>query len=224
LDVYLLNEQTYKNILPVQFRKNISELFDQLKEKRQSAYQDFAAVLNSDRYKKIMIDWIHFLNTKIIDIKTATKAVGQPVVLVVKPIILNQLEIVLNLGNQINEETEDKKVHDLRLECKKLRYLLEFFASLFPKKRMDTFIDHLKILQDNLGKFNDYSVQQNFLQGYLKQHIISDENDTHTIAGIGALIGILYDKQMQTRREFSIRYAQFASKENITIAMKMFKS
>lgn len=224
LDVYLLNEQMYKKMLPIQFRKSISGLFGQLKDERQSTYQDFVIMLNSNRYKKIMTDWVNFIDTKMIDPKITPQKAGQPIAVVIKPIIYNQLEIVLKLGDKITEETEDKKVHDLRLECKKLRYLLEFFTSLFPKKRMDTFIGHLKNLQDNLGKFNDYSVQQNFLQGYLKQHMVSDLDGKQTITALGALIGILYNKQMQTRCEFSRRYSQFASEENITMAIKMFKS
>ena len=54
----------------------------------------------------------------------------------------------------------DEDLHNLRIDCKKLRYLLEFFTSLFPKTQMKLLIKQLKQLQDNLGDFNDLSVQQ----------------------------------------------------------------
>jgi CHAD domain-containing protein len=45
--------------------------------------------------------------------------------------------------------------HELRKELKKLRYAAEFSGSLFPAKRVETFIRRLKRLQDIFGDLND---------------------------------------------------------------------
>jgi CHAD domain-containing protein len=224
LDVYLLNEKIYKNTIPDQFKKPLSFLFDQLRDERKNAHQDFVDLLNSQRYKNIINGWQKFLDFETIDNDTTPRKAKHPIILLAKPIILNQLKMILKLGSEINDETEDKKVHILRLECKKLRYLLEFFSSLFPKNRVVKFIDHLKILQDNLGKFNDYSIQQEFLQKYLRQLSLTNIKNRQLIAALGALIGVLYDRQLKTRQEFSICCSQFTSPENINLAMKLFKN
>ncbi len=70
------------------------------------------------------------------------------------------------------QDTEDEVVHQLRINCKKLRYLMEFFAPLFPENEIKTLIKALKLLQDNLGNFNDYSVQQIFLRQVLNEKMV----------------------------------------------------
>ena len=45
--------------------------------------------------------------------------------------------------------------HALRKELKKLRYAVEFFAPLFPSKRVDPFLKRLKRLQTVFGNLND---------------------------------------------------------------------
>ena len=51
-----------------------------------------------------------------------------------------------------------EQVHDLRKDAKKLRYLLECFASLLPTSRRKAFVKRLKALQDNLGEHQDAEV------------------------------------------------------------------
>ena len=45
--------------------------------------------------------------------------------------------------------------HSMRISFKKLRYSLEFFATLLPKKRLATYLAALAQLQDQLGLIND---------------------------------------------------------------------
>ena len=222
LDVYLLNETMYKSMLPLRMRESISILFNQLNLERKSAHQQFADLINNVRYNNIIKSWQNFLDS---DTKNQTNnpiEARLPIIKIVKPVIREQLNTVLNLGSAINDNTEDEKIHELRIECKKLRYLLEFFISLFPQNKIETFINHLKILQDNLGKFNDFSIQQEFLQNYIIKLPVLNDKNKQVIAAVGALIGILNDRQVKTRQEFAIRYAQFASSENFALAMKLF--
>ncbi len=46
-------------------------------------------------------------------------------------------------------------LHELRKDCKRLRYAAEFFQPLFPDKSARRFIRHLSELQDALGLLND---------------------------------------------------------------------
>ena len=49
-------------------------------------------------------------------------------------------------------------LHELRKDCKRLRYAAEFFASLFPAKPAKRFIRRLSRLQEELGLLNDATV------------------------------------------------------------------
>ena len=46
-------------------------------------------------------------------------------------------------------------LHELRKDCKRLRYAAEFFGTLFPTKRVRRWLDRLSDLQEELGLLND---------------------------------------------------------------------
>ena len=53
------------------------------------------------------------------------------------------------------ENMSDDALHELRLAVKKLRYAVDFFQSLYPKKKAKAYRKHLAGLQDSLGYLND---------------------------------------------------------------------
>ena len=52
------------------------------------------------------------------------------------------------------------KLHELRIAAKKLRYVCEFFADLYPRKKVKRFLSTLSVLQDELGAVNDAAVSR----------------------------------------------------------------
>jgi CHAD domain-containing protein len=73
-------------------------------------------------------------------------------------------------------------MHKLRIECKKLRYAAEFFRPLF--EGMDTFISHMKGLQDLLGTMNDVAVTRHLLD-----ELLTGQTDQEVSVYAGGLIG-----------------------------------
>jgi CHAD domain-containing protein len=63
------------------------------------------------------------------------------------------LRIVKNVKKP--RRLDDAAWHRLRIACKKLRYALEFFAPLLPRKRLNRYQEGLVAFQELLGKFND---------------------------------------------------------------------
>jgi len=59
-----------------------------------------------------------------------------------------------------------KDLHDLRIACKRLRYLLEIFGIAFVED-LEPFIDEVKGLQDLLGDIHDCDVQIPMLEDHL---------------------------------------------------------
>jgi triphosphatase len=55
---------------------------------------------------------------------------------------------------------DDAARHHLRIEAKKLRYGAEALASLYGEKRVERYLDRLKVLQDVLGKLNDLATAE----------------------------------------------------------------
>ncbi len=61
-----------------------------------------------------------------------------------------------------------RELHDMRIACKRLRYLLEIFEIAFPAD-LGPFIDEIKDLQDLLGEIHDRDVQVPMLLDHLER-------------------------------------------------------
>ena len=61
-----------------------------------------------------------------------------------------------------------RQLHDMRIACKRLRYLLEIFEIAFTAD-LGPFIDEIKELQDLLGDIHDRDVQVPMLHDHLER-------------------------------------------------------
>ncbi len=117
-------------------------------------------------------------------------------------------------GTAIRPGTPATSLHQLRKTCKKLRYLNEFFQNLYPKNKVRELISSLKILQDNLGEFQDLVVQRISLQ----QFILAMEEETgltsETRHAMELLVFKLEQRNKQVRIEFAERFEKFSSASN----------
>ena len=223
LDVYLLNEATYKAMLPAMLRDDIDPLFDHLREKRSKAFQEVITGLDSRKYKRILQDWDVFLNEPRQDSPTASNA-DLPIVDLARKRIYKKYLRTVKDGNLILENTEDEMLHLLRIECKKLRYLLEFFSSLFPRKKVNVLIEQLKRLQDNLGDFNDFCVQEEYLLNIAEELPATDQESKKTLVAIGSLIGTLGREKHTAKDAFAKTFTAYASPANKTSFRELFAS
>ena len=85
----------------------------------------------------------------------ATEKSEIPVLPGVAAIILNRLEKIIEKGLAVKTSSPDPVLHKVRIQCKKLRYLLDFFCSEFPGGKVSKVLRDLKKIQDALGDFND---------------------------------------------------------------------
>ncbi|MFQ5628214.1 MAG: CHAD domain-containing protein [bacterium] len=223
LDVYLLHADEYKNMLPIQLRAEIDPLFDKLEEEREKALQNVTAVLDSPEYTVILRDWQAFLNQPPATTVTAPNA-AVPVIRLAKKRIHKRYGLIIKNGSEITATSEDRLFHRLRIECKKLRYLLEFFSSLFAIEKVNYLIKQLKKLQDNLGRFQDLCVQEEELQNFIDAISLKNHRARKTIAAIGSLIGTLDREKQTVRAQFAEIIAEFASDGNSKVFQELFKS
>jgi CHAD domain-containing protein len=223
LDVYLLKEKTYKAMLPPILRADIDPLFDHLRKKRSRSLEMFIRALKAKKYAKIMNDWEIFLNKPLTDSAEALNA-KLPIIDLARTRIHKKYRSVVKAGKKILKNTEDEMLHVLRIHCKKLRYLMEFFSSLFPSTKISTLIGQLKKLQDNLGDFNDLRVQRDYLLDIIEELPMAQPSSKRTFAAIGSLVGAL-DKEKQTVKDaFTKTFKDFESPANRALFQELFTS
>ncbi len=221
LDVYLLEEETYREMLPQALQPGLDAVFSRLKSERRRALNDMVQVLDAPEYLDLMDSWAAFLQSEQ---SRAGTDPAVPAISLARKIIFKRFKQVLKRGQAIGDDTPDEALHNLRIDCKKLRYLLEFFASFFPKDKMDKLIGYMKKLQDNLGDFNDLSVQQQELMAYLNEVLPRSRRADRLLctAAIGGLIARLHSQQQGVRRKFASAFAVFAGKKNVRLYRDLF--
>lgn len=204
LDVFLLDEAAYREMLPENLQAGLTPIFSRIKRRRTLAWKKSVAALQSADYRNEVGRLFELLDAEP---DCSSKLSQLPIRQLVGKKVLAQYRQICNAGGMIDAQTADEAVHELRIECKKLRYLLELFSELFARKKIRRLLRHLKGLQGNLGRFNDYSVQQEFLHNIGRSRTISAEQ----LASINGLIAVLYNKQLHERCQVEETIAKFCA-------------
>lgn len=211
LDVYLLDLPRYRASLKPELQPGMQDLHDYLVRHQAIEQKALAATLNEARYKDFMRDWRIWLSSKLPEQPEAKNAL-RPAERVAAERIWKVFSKVIDEGRAIKKKSPPEALHDLRKRCKKLRYLLEFFRNLFDAKAVAGLIKALKGLQDQLGTYQDLSVQQESLQhfaaGMAEEGVLTPLSEQ----ALQALIDDLAVRERQVREEFAERFAAFDSK------------
>lgn len=205
LDVYLLDEGAFRSTLPPVLQGGLDEMFADLRSERAQALRQVRRVLRSATYQKQMAAHEQWLSQH--SPPTGPRA-EEPIGAVAVAEIRRRARKVLKVGRAVSDSSPAEEVHQLRIECKRLRYLLELFADLFPEGALAPVVRRLKRLQDALGGLNDGAVQERFLGEYLKT---ASRLDPQTIATVGGLIGLLHRAQGEARQRLRERFSEFDS-------------
>lgn len=193
LDVYLLAKEEYLALLPPDLRPALDTMFADFSTERSKEVRRVIAKMKAPSTQQLFRKIEEFFSPHALH--GAAQQADHPAGPLVFRRIYKSYRKIRRLAALIREETPDEGVHELRIECKKLRYLLEFFSELVPEKSQVTMVKSLKRLQNWLGEFNDASVQQKSLMDYWDQKGAGVE----VAMGLGGLISILYERQRRTR-------------------------
>lgn len=222
LDVYLLKMPAYKATLPESVRNDLVPLRHFLENHQRIEQRKVARSLGTKRYRTLVESWRAFLESpspEASDLPWATRPIHE----VAQRRIWKAYRRVVKKGRAITPATEAGALHRLRIDCKKLRYLMEFFRSLFDAKSMGIIIKALKQLQDNLGDFNDYEVQQGALVKFAHQMVEEDIATVEGLMAMGRLVEHLEEGQAQERQLFHEKFRAFEAPANRERFRSLFK-
>jgi len=211
LDVYLQDKEEFFQLLPEKLHPGLNQMFDVFAAERTSQCQQVSTILDDETYtQKISSISNQFSSPE--NIKPGPKAQVDTLTFASK-LIWKYYKKICRIIENTDMNSSDQEIHKLRIQCKKLRYLMEFFSGLFPHKILNDIIKSMKQLQDHLGRFNDFSVQQYSLQGFLNNYSSQhqSENLIAMAESIGALIILLQQKQSHERNKIMHSFSHFTS-------------
>ena len=221
LDVYLLDRASYYPLLPPTMHPGLDQIFAAFQKERDEQWRKLARHFRSKAYRQTMAELERSFARD--DALPGGSLADAPSLDYAKALIARRYRKVCRIAMSIDADTPDETVHALRLQCKKLRYLLDFFTPLFDEATIKRLITSLKQLQDNLGRFNDYSVQQLSLQAFLDGQLQGEAPvSPGMIEAVGALVAIKHQLQRQERALVMEKFAGFHSEETDAIVSHVF--
>ncbi|WP_299640443.1 CHAD domain-containing protein [uncultured Ruegeria sp.] len=221
LDVYLLEKDKYFRFLPPILHDGLQEMFDLFETERARELSRLSRRLRSEEYNACLTNLTALFNgTDRLEPGSNAKRGAHEYACA---LIWKRYHKVCKVARGITDDTPDDTVHDLRIDCKKLRYLMEFFSPLFDAKNFKEIIKPLKKLQDNLGLFNDYSVQQESLLAFVAQHSNAQGRvDARIGLAVGGLIAVLDQRQKAERSRVLSSFEKFDGPETRHLFRTLF--
>ena len=221
LDVQLLEFADLTVTLPAATAPDVAPLRELLERRLAAERAKMVRGLKSERTRALLDNWRDFLDVLVAAPQEDRPDAARPVADVAAERIAEVYRQMVKMGRAIEPDSPHEALHDLRKKGKELRYLLEFFASLYPAEVVKPMVATLKALQDVLGRFQDREVQADALRG-LGDEIAALEGGSAALMAMGVLVQRLGEEQAQAREQFAERFAQFAAKPQRRLVRQTF--
>ncbi len=216
LDVHLLNFQQQYQASLVKEKKVLASFHDFLATKQQQSQKQLADLLKSADYLTGLHEWEQFLSRnsdKGEPIKQAKTPIKKLADKRLKKIYLK----FLIQGFESLKTESDASLHEARRLIRKLRYLCEFFISLYSENKINSLLTDLKNIQALLGLEHDLTMQISHWTEFQQQH--KNKADALIIASM--IDNLNVDKQ-KINQEFSLLFTEFSSIKNQKMVDNLF--
>ncbi len=168
MDVFQDKIRKYAEGLQEAERDSLNELSKEFNVNTDNARQKLIEFLDSSRYRGFVATFHEFLTTPGAGSQTRF-ALGEAHIVrhVVPPLLYTQYT-TMRTYETVFAVTNLDTFHELRIEGKRFRYTLEFFAEVLGAESK-TVINAVKTLQDHLGDLQDARVAVDLLQSHLQK-------------------------------------------------------
>ena len=215
LDVHLLGMPDYRAMLPEAERGALDPFEDLLARRRGVEHERLVGDLDSERYAALVREWDRFLEQPPhADGGAKPKNAERPILDVAAERVRRAHRKVLARGRAIEDDSPAEALHALRIDCKKLRYLLEFFAEIFSADDVAVLVKALKHLQDNLGRHNDLDVQGRTVRQYAQELAAEGTLEGATVQALIDLMAALESARREERGRFAGCFGRFDTRKN----------
>jgi CHAD domain-containing protein len=206
LDVYLL---TFDAMVPRGDAEAVEPFRRLLQSRHRRAHAALNRSLRARRCTTLLTGWERDLVRR----EHSGPAAGSPVGEVAEALLRKAWSRVLKRGDAIGPDSPPQALHDLRKRCKELRYLLEFFASLYDPKVHRGLVGELKRLQDNLGAFQDAESQRDLVLDCAEE-LRTGGAPAETLLTMGRMEQHMRQRQQAAHDDFAACWERFGDRRN----------
>ena len=181
LDVLMLALRDDRNDVP---RADLEALTAFLGGKKQEIHGNLVAALDSERYQALIPAWGGFLTQPARTGLEASNS-GRLLADVTSRRALRLSRRMARAVDTIDDQTPASQLHEIRVDAKKLRYLIDVIPAAYDAVSLECIVGTLKTLQRVLGEFNDAHVQEARLLEY--GHIMATSGPAGALVTLGRL-------------------------------------
>jgi len=167
LDVFMDKARRYLESLPPERADDLDPLLLAWQDQREQARAEMIAHFDSAKYVDFCRGFRPFLQSPGAGARKGTGFPPVPRLVrhVVPRLIYTRWAVVQAFGPLL-ESASIEALHALRIECKRLRYALEFFGEVLGEEAKEV-IQEVVRLQDHLGDLNDADVANGLLSDFM---------------------------------------------------------
>jgi CHAD domain-containing protein len=126
---------------------------------RQKEHHGLVQALDSDRYRRLLLEWETFLEQPITSEPEARNA-GRLLAEAVSERAWRLSRRIAAKAETVDKHTAAARLHEVRIDAKKLRYLIDVTPGFYDAADLECIVSAVKKLQRVLGDFNDAYVQE----------------------------------------------------------------
>jgi len=130
-----------------------------LTQAQQQEHDRLIEALDSHRYRRLIADWKAFLQRPALTKPEAVNA-GDRLARVVARRAWRLSRRIADTARSIDGQTSAARLHEIRIDAKKLRYLIDVTPAFYDAADLGCVVGAVKKLQRVLGDFNDAEVQE----------------------------------------------------------------
>jgi len=204
IDVYLKAIPDYKHMLSKDLQDGLDVLEDYLIQKSKESKYELINFLQSEPFNKEIETLFDFCCSE--SSMGLSQKCSEPIIFEVKYVLHKRYKRILKKGNSLNKNSPAHEYHNLRIDVKKLRYMIEFFSSLFNKDAYDKMLKRLKTIQSILGEYQDLEVQSSYLKEVSQLPELCNDK---TITALNELRKTMAEIEEKKRQEFRDTFKNF---------------
>jgi CHAD domain-containing protein len=200
LDIQYLTYIELKFTIPENLKNGLNVLLEHIKSLQVKEYNKLSKFLLTHKFNNIMNRWKKFVdsaNEGIAD-ENGLKVVGE-----MAPYYIDEAyDRVTKKYQKVLKNFNARNMHKMRIACKKLRYILEFFYPLYENSTYMKAIESLKTLQDTLGLYQDINVQKKILSKIVDDFTKNESTTADIFMTTGYIFRLLEEKQQKSSTNF----------------------
>lgn len=209
IDVYLLKIPEFRSELSSKLVLGLDNVEEYLKSLRKAEFERVCSFFESIELKDGLTEISDFFTYDYTNFPGNLS--GQSIKYVAADAINDSVQKIIKRSDKF-DSLSPAFLHKLRIEFKKLRYLIEAFGVVIYGKKSEKLLKNLKKLQDSIGVYHDYHMHILMLHNIVNE---MPEMCSTTEDAVGKLNSVFEKRQKKLKGIISEQLEDFTGMKNI---------